>query len=200
MQGSNLALAELTKFVSPVQRLMQLKYATTSAEYNFCNQVFSVLKAGLGATSVLTKYESTDKTTAGRVGKDAKDTLLGKVGASLSSFGEACDELKKLRQEEPGVIFTLKPEEVFGEVSKGQGNCQVFLDSLGYRCVELNKVVCRASDIALTVADGKGNGGWRADLSDDVDVGALKAHAKETIKKLDGQQVKSAVEKLDQVG
>eukprot|EP00435_Cladocopium_sp_Y103_P028458 s883_g7.t1 len=190
VQGSNLALAELTKFVSPMQRLMQLKYATTSPEYNFCTQVFSVLKAGLGAVSILAKYESTDKATAGRVGKDSKDVLLGKVGASLSSFGQACAELKTLRQSESGVIFTLTPENVFGSIS--EGDCQVFLDSLGYRCAELNKAVCRASENALTVADGKGDGGWRAGVSDDADATALKAKAKETIKKLDGQQVKAA--------
>lgn len=197
MKGSTLGISEVTKLVTPTLRLIQLKYPPTSKEHQFCNQIFQVLKSGLSALSLLSSYEGLGDTTLGRVGKDSKDVLLGKVGMSLSAFAGACVHLKKLRGEPSSTpLFTLEPETIFGDLSMNK----IFLDSVGYRCSEICKSLQRASETVLKFCDGHENGKWRAELSNDASCADLKAAAKDTIKRLDGTQVKAAVEKLEKAG
>lgn len=189
------------KLVGPTQRLMLLKFAKNDPECKLGSEVFNVLKTGLGLASALSKYESTGDSAATRVGKDGKDLLLSKVGAAHAAYGHALSQLKKLRHDHGGpehVLFSLQPELAFADVVQSNS----FMDSLGIRCSELLRAMVRCTEAASKVTEGFERDGerfWRADDAD-ADAASLKLAAKDSIKKLDGPQVKSAVDKLDQAG
>ncbi len=190
------------KLIGPTQRLMQLKFAKNEPEYQLGSEVFNVLKTGLGLVSILSKYESTGDNAATRVGKDAKDVLLSKVGAAHASLGLAVSQLKKLRHDHGAperALFSLQPELAFADVVQSNS----FMDSLAIRCSELLRWMVRCTEAASKVTQGfetDGESFWRADIAADADASALKLAAKDSIKKLDGPEVKSAVDKLEQAG
>ena len=165
----------------------------------------NVLKLGVSWMSLSKKYEGTGESCKVRVGKDPEDKMLVRLSSCITSFLGACASLDELQQD-PGsahmvsVLTGLGASQVFPETETSEAYA-VFFDSIGFRASILEQHLARCGENAEKLVGGHhqlGESCWRKDLGQDASFSDLKTAAKTSLKKLDGTQLKTAVEQLQE--
>lgn len=205
MRANKIDVPALLKQGAALQSLAQLKYVNDDFAYRLVKTFFNVLKAGLGYSSTIAKYEATGDAATVRISKDPENKFLSRVGSCIETYMDTCKALAQLcaSAEVSGLthsLFGLKPESIFGEAST---KWDVFFDSVGLRATNLKAQVDRCVTSLFQVAQGVQAGTekhWRSELPSDAGMADLKATSKTSLKKLDGNALKSSLTTAWKVG
>jgi len=197
----------VAKHSTATATLAKLKYMADDLQCQYLSGFFSVLKHGVSYLNLIAKYQATGENAALRVQKDAEDKFLAKVGASIEHFLRDRDAFNSIKQQaasqeesNPNPLYGLEVSHVFGD---GTTEWETFFDSLAMRATNLKSHVEKCMGNLKQVCQGMEEGSehfWRAGLDENAGFPELKTAAKPTLKKLDGAQLKSAVEKHSKAG
>ena len=194
----------IAKLSAVTLKLAQLKYVQDDVQCKFIAAVFNVLKAGVGFSTAVSKYNSTGDNSSARLLKDSEDKGLLKLGLSISGFLDSVQTFQKLKSEisvtaglgdDSVNLFSFDAEAVFSKETLE--SWETFFDSLGLRANKLKDFIERCGSNLKKLCQGidaSGDNHWRAGCADDADLPTLRNLSKTALKKMDGTQLKSAVE------
>ncbi len=191
----------VAKHSTATMSLAKLKYVAEDLQCQYVSAFFSVLKYGVSYLNLIAKYQATGDTAAIRVQKDAEDKVLAKVGASIEQFLRDRDAFNNIKQQalreesNPNPLYGLEVSHVFGD---GTADWETFFDSLAIRATNLKNHMDKSIENLKQLCQGMQEGSdkfWKAGLDENAGFPDLKNAAKSTLKKIDGVQLKSAVEK-----
>ncbi len=198
-------LVAVTKNVQAVVALAQLKFASDDYQMNLCKAFGNVLKTCVTCSNLSKKYEATGENAGKRLAKDTENKMLSRLGATITSFLEACEAFKDAKndpQAGPGdsPLLGLAASQIFSE-TEAAALFAVFFDSVGLQSSNLEKLMKRCGENAQKLICGYDQGGenfWRKDVAQDATLADIKSSAKGSLKKVDGAQLKGAVESLQE--
>ena len=107
---------------SRVQLCSRLGSSSEDFAYRVVKTFFSLLKAGVGYSSTIAKYEATGDVASVRISKDPENKFLSRVGSCIENYMDTCKALDELCASATASglthsLFGLKPESIFGEAS-----------------------------------------------------------------------------------
>ena len=202
---ANFGVPNAAEHTDPLMLFACLKYAQGDTVHEACTKFIAVMKTGLSCMSAGKKYISMADNVAGRIAKDHDDQALVRFGTCISNFLNALDALQSFIPDPAGGSCSngsLRVDLIFSQEELGS-NYEIFFDAVGLRASQFSSNLERCSASALQLACGFQHGAeqwWRKDLGASAEMNELKAASKSTIKKIDGTQLKTSVEKLEKAG
>ena len=199
----------VVKAMQALVALAGLKYVADDCQIILVKAYCTVMKSGVAFISSTQKYENAGKIPTQRLAIDKGDKMLSRLASTLlayvgavSSFASAVESAQGpsgLPSDSP--LKSLSAQQQLFAESDDSARFAVFFDALGLQSTHLKQQLTQCGENVMKLSYGLWKGCddfWRKDIGDDDDFVKVKNHAKAALKKLDGPQLKTAVESMQQ--